>query len=97
MECKFWNGIEKYSSALDQLFSYLTWRNNHAVLITFSRNKDCSDVLKKAKESTLTHRSIVLNSLKESQLGEFVTLHRNPNASEKTLEVYHLIFDLYYQ
>jgi hypothetical protein len=97
MECKFWKGIEKYVGGLDQLFGYLTWRNNYAVLITFSRNKDCMEVFQKAKAASLRHGTFVANSLEDVGLGEFVTTHRFQKDSEKKVEVHHLIFDLFYK
>src|SRR6202041_3474783 len=36
-ECKFWNGQKSLTDAIDQLFSYLTWRDSKAALIVFSR------------------------------------------------------------
>jgi hypothetical protein len=44
-ECKIWRGPESIKEALDQLFSYLTWRDTKSALIVFSRNRDFSGVL----------------------------------------------------
>ena len=38
-ECKFWTGAAGYAAALDQLFGYVTWRQNYGVLINFSKLK----------------------------------------------------------
>jgi hypothetical protein len=49
-ECKIWGGEEQFKEGLEQLFSYLTWRDTKTSYILFSRNKDITLVIKKAKE-----------------------------------------------
>ena len=39
-ECKFWKGAKPYSDAINQLFGYLTWRQNYGVLIHFCTRMD---------------------------------------------------------
>ena len=45
IECKWWNGKGTLDEAVDQLFRYLTWRENYGVIILFSKNKGFSNVL----------------------------------------------------
>ncbi len=54
-ECKFWSGEKAYLETLDQVLSYLSWRDTKAAVLIFNRQKKFSDVLKKIKESTLAH------------------------------------------
>ena len=63
-ECKFWHGQEKFGEAIDQLLSYLTWRDCKCALLIFNRNKDTGAVAQKIHEAmqarkeykqTLTH------------------------------------------
>ncbi len=44
-ECKIWRGPKIVGNALDQLLSYLTWRDTKAALLIFSRNKDFTGML----------------------------------------------------
>jgi len=44
-ECKIWKGQKAFSDAIDQLLGYLTWREQHAAIILFVRNKTITDVL----------------------------------------------------
>jgi len=44
-ECKFWTGPASLTAALDQLMSYLCWRDTKAALILFSKNRGFSSVL----------------------------------------------------
>lgn len=56
-ECKFWKGESAYLSTLDQVLSYLSWRDTKAAVLIFSRNKDFTGVLEKISSSTPTHSS----------------------------------------
>jgi hypothetical protein len=46
-ECKFWKGEKSFLATLDQLLSYLSWRDTKAAVIMFNRNADFSAVLAK--------------------------------------------------
>lgn len=49
-ECKMWTGEKEVPSAIDQLDSYLTWRDCKTALIYFVRRKDFLSVAKKMGE-----------------------------------------------
>ena len=51
-ECKFWKGAKSLDEAVDQLMSYLTWRDAKALLVMFNRNTQMTTVLS-AVEATL--------------------------------------------
>ncbi len=54
-ECKFWRGEASFSEAIDQILSYLSWRDTKACLAVFSRNKRFSDVLAKIRNAADKH------------------------------------------
>jgi len=54
-ECKFWSGAKGYLDTLDQVLSYLSWRDTKAAVLVFSRKNDFTGVLEKIAESTATH------------------------------------------
>lgn len=54
-ECKFWTGEKGYLETIDQVLSYLSWRDTKAAVLVFNRNKDFTGVLKKIEEVTNTH------------------------------------------
>lgn len=58
-ECKSWSGAKGLLTAIDQLLSYLTWRDSKAALVLFVRNKDFSAVLETIKEVVPTHSQFV--------------------------------------
>jgi hypothetical protein len=55
-ECKFWGGEKQFLETIDQLLSYLSWRDTKAAVIIFNRNANFSDVLKKITEIAPKHK-----------------------------------------
>jgi hypothetical protein len=51
-ECKFWHGPKAFNEAVDQLLSYLTWRDSKCALLVFNKTKDSSAVRQKMHEVT---------------------------------------------
>ena len=54
-ECKFWKGPESVKDALDQLFSYTTWRDAKTSLLVFNNKARFSTVLAKIPEAVESH------------------------------------------
>lgn len=49
-ECKFWHGEKVYNEAIDQILSYLSWRDSKCALIVFNKNKSSTAVRDKMHE-----------------------------------------------
>jgi len=49
-ECKFWRGKKAFNEAVDQLLSYLSWRDTKCALLVFNKTKDSSSVRQKMHE-----------------------------------------------
>ena len=54
-ECKIWRGEKSITEGINQLLSYLTWRNNKAALLVFNHNQNFSDVVRKIKGTAESH------------------------------------------
>lgn len=54
-ECKFWHGEKGFLETVDQLLSYLTWRDSKTALVIFNRNKNLSGVLEAIKHGMEKH------------------------------------------
>jgi hypothetical protein len=54
-ECKYWRGEKSLVDGINQLLSYLSWRDTKASLIVFNRNRDFSAVLGKIKQAADEH------------------------------------------
>ena len=94
-ECRFWGGEQQYHETIDQHFGYLTWRQNYAIQITFSKNKGFSEVIEKAKEAATTHPTFVGGSHREIDESHFVTTNTFPEDPVKQVKIHHLLFNLY--
>lgn len=54
-ECKFWRGEKLHHETIDQILSYLTWRDSKAAIIYFVDNKNLQPVLDTIESKTPTH------------------------------------------
>ena len=50
-ECKFWRGPKVFNEAIDQLLSYLAWRDTKCALLIFNKTKDSSAILQNMHEA----------------------------------------------
>ena len=93
-ECKFWDGEQLYISMMEQLSSYLTWRQNYGILITFSDRKGFTSVIEKAKAAAQNYITTLNNSLRMIDASHFVTTNSLPQDAKKHVTLHHLLFDL---
>ena len=54
-ECGFWKGEKNFLEKIDQLLSYLSWRDTKTALILFNRNANFTDVLSKITSAVSKH------------------------------------------
>ncbi|WP_200808427.1 hypothetical protein [Tistlia consotensis] len=54
-ECKFWRGEKLFLAAVDQILSYLSWRDTKAAIVLFNRQKTFSAVLDKVRQAMEAH------------------------------------------
>jgi hypothetical protein len=54
-ECKFWHGEKGFVETVDQLLSYLSWRDSKTAVIVFNKNKNLSGVLATIKGAMEKH------------------------------------------
>ena len=54
-ECKIWRGEKAFTETIDQILSYLSWRDTKAAIILFNRNKGLSDVISKVQTTAKAH------------------------------------------
>ena len=55
-ECKFWKGEKGLLEAIDQLLSYLSWRDTKTAILLFNRNLNFSRVLEKIVPTVRSHQ-----------------------------------------
>ncbi len=94
-ECKFWDGPGLYRDTIDhQLFRYVTWRQTAGLFVTFSRGRSLTAVVEAARATAQAHPG------RQGEIAvradtSFVSSHVHPDDPLKTLEIHHLIFNLY--
>lgn len=54
-ECKFWKGVKTFHATVDQILSYLTWRDSKAAILFFVRSKELNPVMCQIKSSIIEH------------------------------------------
>lgn len=59
-ECKVWSGAKGVGEAIDQLLSYLVWRDSKAALIYFVRAARPDEIIRKLHEAVEAHPRCVL-------------------------------------
>ncbi len=97
-ECKFWRGQKTYGSSINQLFDYLTWRENFGIIITLNKaNINFSEIIKTAKVATCIHKTYITKSFGLIEETYFTTLHKFPQDDEKKVEIHHLFFNIFYE
>lgn len=92
-ECKFWRGIKSYYAAIDQLLSYLTWRDSKTALILFVDNKEITPVLEQINNKTENHKNFIRKDKPTSESWLNYTFHLNDDKNRE-LKLAVLIFHI---
>ena len=91
-EFKFWRGQKQHVETIDQLLSYLTWRDSKTAIVYFVDGKEIQQPLKTVEDSTPLHKSFVAFRGKRDE-SWFEYELRLP-ASDKRVQVAVLCFHL---
>lgn len=92
-ECAFWKGEAYLTAKIDQILSYLHWRDTKTALIVFNRNKFFSEVLSKVEPTVTSHRCCkkLLNKASDT---EWRFLFRNADDPNRELQLAVMLFDV---
>jgi hypothetical protein len=74
-ECKFWKGEKRHYEAIDQILSYLTWRDSKTAIVYFVQTKEMIAPLQAITESTPKHRCYVSTQPKREESWFRFTFH----------------------
>jgi len=94
-ECKMWSGASQISDSLNQLDSYLTWRDCKTALIIFVKNKDFIAVLDKTKQTLTNHDAV--RQVKEKDRNEYECTMVSKTNIGQLITVRVFMFNLYSQ
>jgi hypothetical protein len=92
-ECKFWKGEKSFLETIDQLLSYLSWRDTKAALLVFNRNADFTAVLAKIAESAPKHPNFK-RDLGKSDESSFRYIFGQPNDVNREITLTVLAFNI---
>ena len=94
-ECKVWRGPGELVAAVDQLLSYLTWRDCKASIIIFNKNNaKFTELLNKIPEILKTHKSHKHN-LEQMGAGEWRFVFSSTDDELRQIIVNVAVFNLY--
>ena len=92
-ECKFWNGPASLNKALDQLLSYVSWRDTKTALLLFNRDRDMTTVLKRIPSVIKTHPNFMFENEYNSHTGfKYTFVHQDDSNRKLLLTI--LVFDV---
>jgi hypothetical protein len=92
-ECKFWGGPKSLTETVDQLLTYVTWRDTKAAVLLFNKNRNFSQVLEQIEPTLRAHSRFVRFEGKKNETEyQFTISHPNDAARHITLTV--LAFDI---
>ena len=89
-ECKIWDGREKFNKTINQLLSYVTWRDTKTAILSFFKGKEFTNTLKTIN-NTITNRSCFVkpHTLDDAELANSETVQsyilHHPDDSAKNL------------
>ena len=91
-ECKIWKGEKAFLEALDQLLSYLTWRDSKTSLLIFVKQTNISTAINAIKDGIVKHPAyICMEDMKESEW--FNCKFQLPQNTDKVIQMAVQIFD----
>lgn len=92
-ECKIWHGEKKLHEAIEQLFSYITWRDAKTSIIIFNKdNKDFEKILKVI--GTYLDKNDMCQKSVKLEHNEWLCEFRKDSASSNHIVVQIVIFDM---
>lgn len=94
-ECKIWEGSKKLSEGIDQLLSYLTWRDCKTAFLIFNKhNAGFSDLITKIPVVFDNHpRKMKKNNISEP--GEWQYVFRSQDDDSRLLYIHVFAFNIY--
>ena len=92
-ECKFWGGEKLFLETIDQILSYLSWRDTKTAILIFNRNKNFSDVLKTIR-AVLPKHSCFKRTLDETDETTFKYSFHQPDDNNREMILSVMVFNV---
>lgn len=92
-EFKIWAGERRFLATIDQLLSYLSWRDTKTAIVVFNRNVGFSGVVSKMRELVKTHSNYVSGPVRLDETSDSYTFSL-PQDKDRHITIALLAFDL---
>ncbi len=92
-ECKIWRGEKVFLETVDQILSYLSWRDTKTAVVIFNRNKDMSAVLATIKSAMGKHEHKKRGPKVESET-RFRYVIGNPSDHDREVVMTVMVYDI---
>ena len=94
-ECKIWRGQKGFLEAIDQLLSYLTWRDCKTALIVFNKNnKNFSQILGSVDITVSSHPNFI-SKVRQRDANEWLYKIRAKDDESRVVEMNVMFFNIY--
>ena len=95
-ECKIWHGEKLMLEAINQLLSYLTWKNNRVALIIFNKEqKSFMALLKKIPAYLKAHPGYIEDTFIEIRENEWESVIKSEEDTDCCINMRTFLFNLY--
>lgn len=94
-ECKLWSGEKHLHAALDQLLSYLTWRDCKAALIVFNKDVAAFSEIQATISPSLKNHPLFLRAYETGHAGEWRFVFKSVEDAGREITVHVFAFNLY--
>jgi hypothetical protein len=92
-ECKVWRGEKNFLETIDQLLSYLSWRDTKTAVVIFSRNVNFTEVLSTITDAAPTHPNFK-RDLGKTDETTFRYVFHQPNDPNREILLTVMVFDV---
>jgi hypothetical protein len=92
-ECKFWDGAKTLTETINQILSYVTWRDTKTAIILFVNRKDFSPVVTSAVDTMKQHGQYVSGPQKEGET-RFRYIFKHPNDPNRYVTITLMMFNI---
>ncbi len=97
VEFKIWDGENYYHKGINQLLGYNTNRDENAIYVTISKQKEWANTVNKAKDAAQNHSSYALDSFVLDAIATVKTIFRTKHNKEGRIEplnIVNILFDM---
>lgn len=92
-ECKFWKGDKVFTDTINQILSYMCWRDTKGAILVFNRNKNLTNILNKIPELVQIHPNFK-KEVKIQGETQFRYIFTQPNDNNREILLTVMVFDI---